>query len=153
MSTAKRGGFDLKITREFDAPPELVFEQWSNPKYVSYWFAPDGYTVTSCDFVPVMGASWQVVYTSESETCTEHGDFLEVNPPNRLVFTLSQHGRGDVTVSETIIVVKFETTTSGTRLQFHQSGFETTQRRDDHVFGWDQCFNKLNESLIASAAR
>lgn len=153
MNTAKRGSFDLRIVREFDAPPETVFEQWSNPEYVSHWFAPDGYTVTSCDFSPVRDESWQVIYTSETETCTEHGNFLEVNPPKRLVFTLSQHGREGVTVSETIIVVTFEATASGTRMHFHQSGFETTQRRDDHVFGWEQCFDKLNESLIACAAR
>jgi uncharacterized protein YndB with AHSA1/START domain len=149
MNTAKPGSFDLRITREFDAPPEQVFDQWLNPKHVSYWFAPDGYTVTSCDFRPDKGGSWEVVYASPSESCTERGSFLEVNPPKRLVFTLSQFGSEGVTASETIIVVTFEATANGTRMHFHQSGFETAQRRDDHVVGWGECFDKLSDRLTA----
>ena len=149
MSTARPGSFDLRITREFEAPPELVFEQWSNPENVSYWFAPDGFTVTSCDFRPEQGGSWQVVYTSPSETCTEQGDFLEVDPRKRLVFTLSQLGSNGVTVSESLVVVVFEATATGTRVHFHQSGFETARRRDDHVIGWGQCFDKMSDSLAA----
>ena len=153
MKPAQRGSFDLRITREFDAAPELVFEQWSNPEYVRCWFAPDGFAVTSCDFVPVTGGSWRISFASQAEVVTEHGDFLEVDPPKRLVFTLSQRGREGVTASETTIVVTFEATAGGTRMHFHQSGFDTTQRRDDHVLGWEECFNKLNESLASSAAR
>ena len=153
MNTGKRGSFDLRITREFDAPPGLVFEQWSNPEYVGQWFAPDGYTVTSCDFLPVVGGSWHVTYKSKAETCTEYGEFLEVDSPTRLVFTLSQSGGEGITVSETVAIVTFEATLRGTRMRFHQSGFDTAERRDDHVFGWEQCFDKLEASLTACAAQ
>lgn len=146
MSTGSRGSFDLKFTREFDASRELVFEQWSNPEYVSSWFAPEGYTVTACDFSPAKGGTWRVTYGSESETYTEQGEFLEVKRPSRLVFTLTQSGEGMIG-AETLVVVSFEETGRGTRMSFHQSGFEGSQRRDDHVVGWGQCFDKLAAGL------
>lgn len=150
MTPAKRGSFDLRITREFNVSPEVVFEQWSDPEYVGYWFAPTGYAVSSCDFTPSPGASWRVEYSSEKDSCIEFGEFLEVQPPHRLVLSLTQHGSDGVTVSDTIIVVTFEAIQGGTRMDFHQTGFETAQRRDDHVMGWGQCFDKLRDSLSAS---
>lgn len=146
-----RGSFDLRITREFNAPRELVFEQWSNPEYVSHWFAPDGFAVKSCDFAPTEGRAWSVEYTSRAETCHEHGEFLEVRRPARLVFTLSQSD-GSASVSETVVIVEFEEVAGGTRMIFRQSGFESGERRDDHAIGWGQCFDKLQVSLQATEA-
>lgn len=143
----------MRITRDFDAPREMVFEQWSNPEYVSSWFAPDGFTVTSCDFAPAEGRIWTVEYTSGSETCREHGKFLEVKKPDRLVFTLTQSG-GSASVSDTVAIVEFEDIAGRTRMSFRQSGFESQQRRDDHITGWGQCFAKLESGLrMATASR
>ena len=77
MNAAQRGGFDLVITREFDAAPELVFEQWSNPEYVRCWFAPDGFAVTSCDFAPVMMVNWEFMDNQTPESAVQLVDDLQ----------------------------------------------------------------------------
>ena len=152
MNTGGRGDFELRIVREFNAQPAAVFEQWSNPDYVASWFAPDGHTVTTCDFLPAEGNSWSVTYVSEVGSCTEAGEFLEVDPPNCLVFTLSQTAAEGVAVSGSVVIVTFEATLTGTRMLFRQSGFDTAQRRDDHVIGWNECFDKLNANLDLRSA-
>jgi len=34
---------ELRITRVFDAPAELVFELWSKPEHLRNWMGPEGY--------------------------------------------------------------------------------------------------------------
>ncbi|HYH13179.1 MAG TPA: SRPBCC domain-containing protein, partial [Thermomicrobiales bacterium] len=44
----------IVITREFDAPRELVWQAWSDPDHVAAWYAPEGFTVPriELDFRP-----------------------------------------------------------------------------------------------------
>jgi uncharacterized protein YndB with AHSA1/START domain len=43
------GDRELTITRIFDAPRELVFRAWTTPEHLMRWFAPNGFTVPSCE--------------------------------------------------------------------------------------------------------
>ena len=45
MASEKR---ELVLTRVFDAPQELVFKVWTDPKHVAQWWAPDGFTNPVC---------------------------------------------------------------------------------------------------------
>ena len=66
-STAAKSSLDLERdprsiigTREFDAPRELVFSVWTDPKHLAQWWGPNGFTTTtySFDFRPgACGAS------------------------------------------------------------------------------------------------
>ena len=38
----------MVVTRIFDAPRELVWKAWTDPKYVMQWWGPKGFTVTVC---------------------------------------------------------------------------------------------------------
>ena len=38
---------DLKVTRIFNAPVELVWKAWTNPEYVMKWWGPDYFTSPS----------------------------------------------------------------------------------------------------------
>src|SRR5260370_40570020 len=40
---------DLVLTRVFDAPRELVFKVWTNPKHVAQWWGPHGFTNPVCE--------------------------------------------------------------------------------------------------------
>lgn len=151
MIKGEGGSFDLTITRIFDAPRALVFRQWCKPEHVKAWFAPQGFSVTRCEFEPKEGAPWRVDYHSGESACSESGRFLEVNEPHRLVFTLTQRESGTIG-PETLVVVTFEEDRGGTRMLFRQTGFDSGLRRDDHVEGWGECFDKLKAHLELLAA-
>jgi len=38
------------ITREFDAPRELVFKAWTDPKHLAQWWGPKGFTNPVCEW-------------------------------------------------------------------------------------------------------
>ena len=37
---------EIILTRDFDAPPELVFQAWTDPRHLQRWWGPDGFTIT-----------------------------------------------------------------------------------------------------------
>ena len=60
--TAEPGKQDLFITREFDAPRELVFKAHSDPKLYVQWLGPHGYEMILETFEPVSGGKYRYVH-------------------------------------------------------------------------------------------
>src|SRR5581483_8088185 len=50
----------LVIARTLDAPRELVFEAFTDPKHLARWWGPNGCTIISCAADPVVGGTWRI---------------------------------------------------------------------------------------------
>ena len=147
MNGFRGGQNDLEIVVFFDAPREEVFSIWTHADKIRTWFAPNGFEVTSCTVLAQPGGQWQVQYCSANGVhYLEHGEFRVVDVPERLVFTLTQIEAGRI-VLESLVTVTFTSVGLGTRMNFHQKGFDTPVRRDDFRGGWGECFQKLAGSL------
>jgi uncharacterized protein YndB with AHSA1/START domain len=46
-------------TRMFDAPRELVWKAWTDPKHLAQWWGPDGFTTTTDSFDMREGGVWR----------------------------------------------------------------------------------------------
>jgi len=98
---------EIMMTRVFDAPRRLVFEAHSTCEHVKHWWGPRGFTLVSCtmDFRP--GGAWR--YVQRKANGTEYafrGEFREIVPPERIVWTFEFEGMpGDVAV-ETMTFVE-----------------------------------------------
>ncbi|WAS92642.1 SRPBCC domain-containing protein [Nannocystis punicea] len=143
---------EIVIVRMFDAPRELVFDNWIRPEHVREWFAPEGYTTTDCEVDARPGGTWRVEYRSDrGARFSERGRFTEVSRPHRLSFTLTQVSETSAG-PETVVTVSFTEVGSGTEMRFHQTGFESTERRDGNAEGWGECFGKLARHLADTGA-
>lgn len=79
---------DLILTRSFHAPPEKVFNAWTQPELLMQWFAPLPWTMAKAELdVRVGGTSLIVMRSPEGKTFPGHGVYLEVVKNSRLVFT------------------------------------------------------------------
>jgi uncharacterized protein YndB with AHSA1/START domain len=135
------------IDRSFSAPADVVFRQWITPGDLRYWFAPNGFTVTLAETDPVPGGRWQVEMRSEDgEVYLEYGDYREIDRPRRLVFTLTQ-GHGSDVGPRMTVTVDFTGKGNRTKMAFLEEGFETVERRDGNIEGWNECFDKLEARL------
>lgn len=77
-------------TRELDAPRALVFEVWTDPKHLSQWWGPDGFSVTSQSFDMRPGGTWRFVMHGPDGTDYDNLVTFEiVEKPARLVY---RHG-------------------------------------------------------------
>lgn len=80
---------EIRMTRLFDAPPRLVFEAMTRPEHVAQWWGRlgEGYSVPVCEIDLRVGGRWRFVNRHPRGEAAFHGEYREVDPPNRVVFT------------------------------------------------------------------
>ena len=78
---------------EFDAPRTLVWQAWSDPKYLSQWWGPNGFTTTTSAFDMRPGGVWRfVMHGPDSRNYDNRITFDEIVKPERIRY---HHGGGE----------------------------------------------------------
>lgn len=116
MATNDVADREIIISRVLDAPRELVWEAWTNPKHADNWWGPERFinTTESMDFR--VGGEWRYLMIGPDGTrYLNHQIFKEIIPPSKLVF---DHGDGASVWFETTITL--EETSSGTLVTLRQ---------------------------------
>lgn len=95
---------EVLITREFEAPIELVFDVFTKTEHVLHTIAPFGEVVTECEFDARVGGSYRYTFLApdDGRDMTFHGDFLEFERPTHIVDTWLYDGWPDVRAIETV---------------------------------------------------
>ncbi len=157
MNTDKK---ELLITHLFDAPKSRVFKAWTDAEQLKHWYAPDGCTIEfklidatqggrfhSCIHDPVHGECWII------------GEYLEVTPPDKLVFTMVLSDKDGNLVSaagagkpedwpEAIVTtVTFDPIGNQTKMTLHQTVLEEEAKKTGAYQSWVKMFNKLEGVL------
>ena len=80
---------EIRMTRLFDAPRRLVFEAMTKPEHVKQWWGRlgEGYSVPVCEIDLRLGGTWRFVNRHPKGEAAFHGEYREITPPSRLVFT------------------------------------------------------------------
>jgi uncharacterized protein YndB with AHSA1/START domain len=80
---------EIRMTRLFDAPRHLVFEAMTKPEHVKRWWGRlgEGYSVPVCEIDLRPGGAWRFVNRHPKGEAAFHGEYREIAPPSRLVFT------------------------------------------------------------------
>jgi uncharacterized protein YndB with AHSA1/START domain len=80
---------EIRMTRLFNAPPHLVFEAMTKPEHVAQWWGRlgEGYSVPVCEIDLRVGGRWRFVNRHPHGEAAFHGEYREIMPPFRLVFT------------------------------------------------------------------
>lgn len=80
---------EIVITRLFDAPREIVFEAMTRPEHIRRWWGNlgEGYSVPVCEVDLRVGGKWRFVNKHPHGEVAFRGEYREITPPSRLVFT------------------------------------------------------------------
>jgi uncharacterized protein YndB with AHSA1/START domain len=80
---------EIQMTRLFSAPRHLVFEAMTKPEHVRQWWGRlgEGYSVPVCEIDLRVGGAWRFVNRHPRGEAAFHGEYREITPPSRLVFT------------------------------------------------------------------
>lgn len=137
----------LYVERILPAPPASVFEAWTTPKAIKFWF---GGSDTSIDDVQVdlrVGGRYSIKFRDESgaETVVT-GRFLHVEPPTRLVYSWIMMSR-ELVVGENTVTVEFQDLGGRTQVRLTHEPFPDSDVRDLHAQGWDACLTALSQRL------
>jgi uncharacterized protein YndB with AHSA1/START domain len=136
----------LVIERVFKAPPEQVFNAWTDPEILVKWWGPEGFGTKSaeCTMDVREGGAWRTVMRNQrGEAHTVSGIYREISPPERLVMTWGWQQPDGTRGHETTVELSFEPAPGGTRLRLVQRVFASADQRDSHRMGWSSSLNKL----------
>jgi uncharacterized protein YndB with AHSA1/START domain len=151
--TAEPGKHDILITREFDAPRELVFKAFTHPELYVQWLGPRRLKMTLEKFEPKSGGSWR--YTHKDEKGNEfgfHGVNHEVTFPERIIGTFEFEGlpeKGHVSLE----TVRLQELPGGRTRLTNVTVFQTVADRDGMLRsgmekGMGESFERLDELIV-----
>ena len=80
---------EIRMTRLFNAPRHLVFDAMTKPEHVEQWWGRlgEGYSVPVCEIDLRVGGAWRFVNRHPDGDAAFYGEYREITPPSRLVFT------------------------------------------------------------------
>jgi uncharacterized protein YndB with AHSA1/START domain len=144
----------ITIRRVFDAPRVRIWQEWTEPASFADWFGGTGGEVpldsVSMD-VRAGGRFRMTMFAGpERRRIDWHGEYLEVLPPERLVFTISD--RVDDDRREVCTVVLAELDGGRTEMLFTQRGGGLTPEQYEQAgHGWSSFFDRVDERLGGAA--
>jgi uncharacterized protein YndB with AHSA1/START domain len=127
----------VRLQRRFAAPPERVFSAWLDPALVGRWMSPVGHA--EAEFEPWVGGRLRVTMVGDGARIEHTGQFREVDPPRRLVFTWESPYTGS---EPSLVTVELRPAGSGTDLLL------VHERLPEHVVaahagGWGTMLDRL----------
>lgn len=138
---------EIRITRVFDAPRDLVWKAWTNPAMLVHWFGCAAFGTVSAEADVREGGKYRVVLRNPAgEDIPVYGTYTAVRPVSHLAFT---HLWEKPPVPEnpthhtTRVIVDLYAEGNRTRMEFRQTGLATEASRDSHVGGWCDSMDAL----------
>ncbi len=150
--TAEPGKQEIFITREFDAPRELVFKAHTDPELYVQWLGLRELTMTLEKFEPRDGGTWRYILEDQAGTkYAFHGVNHEVLAPERIIGTFEFEGlpeRGHVVLG----TLKFEALPGNRTRLTSQSVFQSVADRDGMIRsgmerGVNEGYDRLDDLL------
>lgn len=78
---------EVTFSRLLDAPRELVWKVWTDPKHLHQWWGPAGFSTTTHEFSFTPGGVWRFIMHGPDRTdYPNRVIFREIVPPSRLVY-------------------------------------------------------------------
>jgi len=141
------GGLVLNLECTLDAPPEEVFRMLTESNELVKWWGPHGFTIPAAELSLAEGGRYRFgMAPPNGEPFHLSGEFLEIDPPWRLVYTFRWE-EPTPDDRETVVDLALGSTGEATRLVLSQGPFLTEERMALHRDGWTESFEKLQAVL------
>jgi uncharacterized protein YndB with AHSA1/START domain len=143
---------ELVLTRVFDAPRELVFKAWTDPKQVAQWWGPHRFTNPVCDLDVRPGGAIRIHMRGPDGTVYPMtGVYNEVVEPERLVFTSAALDADGNPMFEVLTTVTFAEQGGKTKQIMRARVIKSTAEAAPYIkgmeAGWTQSLERLAESI------
>jgi uncharacterized protein YndB with AHSA1/START domain len=155
----------MTITRVFDAPRELVWKAWTDPKYVMQWWGPKGFTSPTCKIDFRVGGKFLCSMKSpDGQEFFNAGEYHEIIPHEKIVSSMyfadaqgnkvepEHYGIEHEAIPDARDVALFEDLGNGqTKLTFIGNETMESARESGQAEGWDQVLEKF-AAVVAGMA-
>ena len=153
----------MVVTRIFDAPRELVWKAWTDPKYVMQWWGPKGFTAPVCKMDFRVGGKFLCCMRSpDGQEGWNGGEYHEIIPYEKIVYSLyfadsegnkldpAQLGMEKEAIEGARDVALFEDLGNG-RTKLTLIGNESMEeaKNSGQLEGWIEILDKLAAAIAA----
>ncbi len=143
---------DLVIERIFDAPRELVFKAFTDPKHLAQWWGPRGFTNPRCEVDARPGGEMRIDMRGPDGTVYPmRAVFKELVEPERIVMTTIALMDEDKTLLEILNTFTFEEVNGKTRFTMTARVMKATPEAAFALAGmeegWIQSLERLTKFL------
>ena len=141
----------LLITREFDAPKDLVYKAYTTPELVRRWWSGERGKVTSCEIDLRVGGTWRyVMIANEGFEVAFHGEYRDIVPNERIVTTEVFEGMPDAEAVDHVTFTEEDGRTTLSVLVQHRN----QEERDAHLnsgmeVGMQEAMDRLEQVAVS----
>jgi uncharacterized protein YndB with AHSA1/START domain len=140
----------LRLERSFNAPAHVLFDAWTSAETLRRWW-PAGWDWETpvADVDPRVGGRLRLVMRSpDGEEFGGSGEYLEIDPPSRLVFTWTWDGHEGHQGTQ-LVEVAFEERDDGTTtVVLTNRGLKDEESKRSHREGWEKSLDNLDRLLF-----
>lgn len=130
---------------EIAAPPERVFRALTSKEITEWWVRPGVFDTREWTGDVRVGGRWEASGVGKDGPYSLEGEFVEIDPPRRLVHTW--HPVGAPAAATSTVTYMLEPFEGGTRITLRQSGILSRASGLGICVGWETSFAKLEDLL------
>jgi uncharacterized protein YndB with AHSA1/START domain len=136
----------LEISRVINAPRDRVYAAWTDPAQLRQWFGPENVQTRKLVADARVGGEfrWDLI-NSEGEEMTMRGEFRELHPGKKVVFTWQWENDEVWENHISVVTVELSDRDGGTELRLIHEQLPNEQSRDGHNAGWNSALDKLEK--------
>jgi len=135
----------VRISRLMPAPREAVFAAWLDAEGMRHWMCPGDIKETVTEIDARVGGRFRIVMHGAENTYEMTGEYVEIDPPRRLVFTWNSN----VTTGESLLTLEFHEQGDETELVLIHERLTDAETAGNYEKGWTSILEKLAERLAA----
>jgi uncharacterized protein YndB with AHSA1/START domain len=141
---------EIRVTRDFAAPAQAVFDFHTKPEHVQKWLlGPPGWSMPVCEIDLRAGGTYRYVWRND-ENGNEfgvHGRFQEITAPSRLVHTESMDGRPGEAFCTMTLTQNGGRTTLELTMRFDSKDERDAALESGMTEGMSMSYDRLDESM------
>jgi uncharacterized protein YndB with AHSA1/START domain len=148
MTTKASEKLSLEIKRFINAPRDRVYAAWTDPAQLRQWFGPEKVQTRNLIADARVGGKFRWDLTnSEGEKMTCRGEYRELQPGKKIVFTWQWEDDEDWENHTSVVTVELSDRDGGTELRLTHEQLPNEASRDGHTGGWNSALDKLEKFL------
>ena len=146
--TKPENPFILKMTRDFEAPVERVFDVWLDPSHIAEWLfaTPDG-DIKEAEMDGKVGGGFIVAEQRGDELARHIGTFIELDRPNKIVFSFLYEA-AEASLSSLVTVDLIAKEKGCTLNLTHEMDNQYSEYEASAIEGWNTILQNFSKVVL-----
>lgn len=138
----------LRLSQWIAAPREEVFAAWTDPETLRRFMCPGDVKVSRVEVDARVGGAFRIDMDDGTGPCVHTGVYLEITPPEKLVFTWRSRATEDV---PSVVAITLHERDGGTELVLVQERLPSARAVVQHSSGWTKILGLLAAGFAPAA--